>query len=188
MNVGVTVELLDTERAAKLRASRLTYAEVGRTAGDPPPGYRSFTRGVALPEGVGFAEATRDLLHWEVQQRAGLRVAASGDRVVPDAVVVLGLGIGPLRLRAPCRVVYVVDEARRQGFAYGTLPGHPESGEEAFLLEQLDDGTVRFTITVFSRPANVWVRLGEPIGRRVQDAVTARYFRALTGPRMRINQ
>jgi uncharacterized protein (UPF0548 family) len=30
----------------------------------------------------------------------------------------------------PCRVVYVVDEPRRAGFAYGTLPGHPEIGGE----------------------------------------------------------
>ena len=32
--------------------------------------------------------------------------------------------LGPVR--APCRVVYVVDEPDRRGFAYGTLPGHPE--------------------------------------------------------------
>ena len=30
-------------------------------------------------------------------------------------------------LRAPCRVVYVIDEPDVRGFAYGTLPGHPES-------------------------------------------------------------
>jgi uncharacterized protein (UPF0548 family) len=36
--------------------------------------------------------------------------------------------LGPIRV--PCRVVYVLDEPERRGFAYGTLPGHPESGEE----------------------------------------------------------
>jgi uncharacterized protein (UPF0548 family) len=49
--------------------------------------------------------------------------------------------------------VYVVSETGRSGLAYGTLPRHPESGEEAFLLEQQDDGTVTFTVTAFSRPA-----------------------------------
>jgi uncharacterized protein (UPF0548 family) len=38
-------------------------------------------------------------------------------------VVVLGLDIGPLRISAPCRVVYAVAEPDCQGFAYGTLPG-----------------------------------------------------------------
>jgi uncharacterized protein (UPF0548 family) len=56
---------------------------------------------------------------------------APGSRVgadcVPGAVVMLGLGIGSLRLQAPCRVVYMVDESRRRGFAYGTLAGHREA-------------------------------------------------------------
>ncbi|HEV8560641.1 MAG TPA: DUF1990 family protein [Actinophytocola sp.] len=43
---------------------------------------------------------------------------------------------------APGRVVHVVEEEHRRGFAYGTLPGHPECGEEAFLLERHADGTV----------------------------------------------
>jgi Domain of unknown function (DUF1990) len=41
------------------------------------------------------------------------------------------------RSAAPCRVVCVVDEAgptSKFGFAYGTLPGHVESGEERFLI------------------------------------------------------
>lgn len=50
------------------------------------------------------------------------------------ALVLPGVGAGPLRLRAPCRVVYTVTESRRRGFAYGTLPGHPECGEEAFVI------------------------------------------------------
>jgi uncharacterized protein (UPF0548 family) len=31
-------------------------------------------------------------------------------------------------------VVYVVDEHDRRGFAYGTLRGRPESGEELFAV------------------------------------------------------
>lgn len=33
------------------------------------------------------------------------------------------------------RIVYVVDEPRRFGCAYETLPGHVERGEERFLIE-----------------------------------------------------
>ncbi len=177
----MNVVLLDPGVAARLRASGLTYPEVGATAGRLPSGYRTLRRARRLPATVDLRTAAEELARWQVQRRAGLRVAASDSRVVPDAVVVLGFGAGPLTVRAACRVVYVVDEPRRRGFAYGTLPGHPESGEEAFVLEQHDDGTVTFTITAFSRPASTLARLAGPLGRRVQDAVTNRYLRALTG-------
>jgi uncharacterized protein (UPF0548 family) len=32
-----------------------------------------------------------------------------------------------------------VDEPGRRGFAYGTLPGRPETGEEAFVVEKTND-------------------------------------------------
>ena len=44
--------------------------------------------------------------------------------------------------KVPARVVYVIDEPLRKGFAYGTLPGHPETGEEAFIVEYRDDDSV----------------------------------------------
>lgn len=162
-----------------LRAASLTYPEVGRTAGPLPAGYRIIDRTRTLPPGTDFDQASRALLHWRVQQRAGLRVAASSDEVTPDAVVEVRIGIGPLALPAPCRVVYVVDEPHRRGFAYGTLAGHPECGEEAFVLERHEDGTVSFTITAFSRPASPLAKLAGPLARRLQDFVTSRYLKAL---------
>jgi uncharacterized protein (UPF0548 family) len=119
------------------------------------------------------------VLGWQVQLRAGVAVAASAPVVTPGAVVIVGLGAGPVRLSAPCRVVYLVEEPRRLGFAYGTLPGHPESGEEAFIVEQHADDSVTFTITAFSRPATTLARLAGPVGRLVQARVTARYLRTL---------
>jgi len=80
---------------------------------------------------------------------------------------------------APGRVVSVVDEPRRQGFAYGTLPGHPERGEESFVLSLLDDETIDFTLVAFSRPAVWWSRAGAPVSRWVQKRITARYLDAL---------
>lgn len=73
--------------------------------------------------------------------------------MAPGAVaIILRLGVGSLAVEAPVRVVYLVDEPHRKGFAYGTLPGHPESGEEAFVVELHDGGAVTFAITAFSRP------------------------------------
>ena len=55
------------------------------------------------------------------------------------------------------------------GFAYGTLPGHVESGEERFLVEwdRGDDG-VWYDILAFSRPNHILTRLGYPVVRRLQ--------------------
>lgn len=94
-----------------------------------------------------------------------------------DTVLVL-LASGPLQIIAPCRIVYVIDEPERFGLAYGTLPGHPECGEEAFVLGREATGTV-FYITAFSRPAVLLTRVGAPIARRLQLRFTDRYLEAL---------
>jgi uncharacterized protein (UPF0548 family) len=169
----VTVELLTAARAAELKSAPFTYAEVGATAGALPAGYRTISRRVRLS--VGFDDAVDRLLAWRVQEASGFRVLASSARVEPDSVVVLRLG----PVKVPCRVVYVVDEPTRQGFGYGTLPGHPESGEEAFVLDRNDDGSVSFTVTAFSRHATLLTKLGGPVGRLVQNLVTERYLGAL---------
>jgi uncharacterized protein (UPF0548 family) len=101
--------------------------------------------------------------------------------IVPGDSVVLGIPFGPFRVHAPARVVYVVNEPNRKGFAYGTLPGHPESGEEAFIVEQTDDGSVWLQISAFSRPANGFWWLVYPVLRLAQAFYTRRYFESLSG-------
>lgn len=79
----------------------------------------------------------------------------------------------------PARVLELIDEPVRRGFVYGTLPGHPERGEEAFLVTIDDDGTVRVIVQGFSRPGpGIWT-LGSPALRLVQAIYTRRYLRAL---------
>ena len=72
----------------------------------------------------------------------------------------------------PCRVVWAdLGDAgsTEAAFAYGTLDGHAESGEERFAIA-LDPATeqVRYEILAFSRPALALTRLGYPLARRVQ--------------------
>ena len=175
---GLTV--LPIEVRDRLAVAELTYREVGATAGDLPAGYHQFTR--SFPIGCGhqlFAAAGDAVRQWQVQLGAGLQVSASSPTALAGTVLLLGLGIGSLRLRAPCRVVYAVDEPRRRGFAYGTLAGHPESGEEAFMIEHHDDDSVSFTITAFSRPATRLAKIAGPLGAVVQRQITARYLRSL---------
>jgi uncharacterized protein (UPF0548 family) len=158
----------------------LTYPEHGATRAGLPSGYDQVTRDVSVGRGrAAFDRAARGLLGWQMHRAAGMSVAASAPTAEVGAVVVLGVGWGPLRLPAPCRVVYRVDESDRRGFAYGTLPGHPERGEESFVLELRADGEVRFAIRAFSRPATALARAGGPLTRVAQALFTDRYVRAL---------
>jgi uncharacterized protein (UPF0548 family) len=166
------------ERAA-LQAAAYTYREVGATAQPtPPPGYHHLERARTLP-GLGLETAAEQLMSWRLQERSGIRVAASTPTAEPETVVLMRLGVGLASLRIPCRVVYTIDEPDRVGFAYGTLPGHPESGEELFLLERAAGDQVRLTISAFSNPATVLARAGGPATRLGQHLMTRRYLRAL---------
>ncbi|WP_223874608.1 DUF1990 domain-containing protein [Salinispora fenicalii] len=65
------------------------------------------------------------------------------------------------------------------GFAYGTLSGHPECGEEAFLVRRGAGGQVYFEVRAFSRPDSLPARMAGPVGRLVQDLITRRYLGAM---------
>jgi uncharacterized protein (UPF0548 family) len=166
--------------ADRLRAARLTYPEIGSTARALPSGYRHVNRTERLGSGPdAFTEAAAALMSWQAHLRAGLRVSVAGRTAAVGVNVLLHVRIGPLRVTAPCRVVYVVDEPSRRGFAYGTLDGHPESGEEAFTISLTGDGAVIFAVTAFSRPATWLARAAGPIGRYAQDMLTGRYLKSL---------
>jgi uncharacterized protein (UPF0548 family) len=67
------------------------------------------------------------------------------------------------------RIVYVIDNCDRQfGFAYGTLPGHVESGEERFMVEWDEDDAVWYDLRAVSRPRHWVTRLGYPLTRLQQ--------------------
>jgi uncharacterized protein (UPF0548 family) len=76
-------------------------------------------------------------------------------------------------------VVYVVDAVDQFGFAYGTLPGHPEMGEVAFTVSRNSAEEIGFRVLSFSRTVDPLARLGAPVTRWVQKRVTRRYLTAL---------
>jgi uncharacterized protein (UPF0548 family) len=157
----------------------LTYPEVGATAAALPPGYHHLSRSRVVGRGeTAFKTAADALMKWDVQRRAGLGVQPAGP-VRLGADVTLTLRFGPVRITAPCRVVAVLDEPRLRGFAYGTLPGHPETGEERFVLAWLPDDRVLFMITAFSRPGRWYTRLAGPLARLAQGRATEAYLAAL---------
>jgi uncharacterized protein (UPF0548 family) len=160
-----------------------TYREVSATAAPgrlPPAGFRLLRVRPRLGSGAEvFGAAGRALAEWRMHRRAGVRVETAVPRAEPGVRVVVGVGVGRLRLRGTCRVVWVADEPRRAGWAYGTLPGHPECGEEAFEVTWEEDDSVWLTVTAFSRPAILLTRLGGPLTRLLQRQYARRCGRVL---------
>jgi uncharacterized protein (UPF0548 family) len=112
--------------------------------------------------------------------------------VAGENVAVLIRAVGVWWLNA-ARIVYVVHESTalwtRFGFAYGTLPGHLEAGEERFLIEWAhDDDSVWYDILAFSRPRHFLTRLGKWQVRRLQqrfrDDSVAAMLRAVSGEKL----
>ncbi|QBJ98902.1 DUF1990 domain-containing protein [Rhodococcus sp. ABRD24] len=155
----------------------MTYREVGATAGILPAGYRHVRESIRIGRGEDvFLAASDALMRWDIHRGAGLAVNAESPSAAPGVSVALRW----IGFTIPCRVVYVVDEPDRRGFAYGTLTGHPESGEERFCVERGPDGTVTAVITAFSRPGRWFTRIGDPVARVVQARMTHRYLEAFT--------
>ncbi|MGW1163810.1 DUF1990 family protein [Streptomyces sp. NPDC002513] len=150
-----------------------TYEDVGATRdGHYPEGFHPLHVRVRIGEGEEvFRRASDALFTWELHRAMGVGVLATAERAAPGADVTLTLAG---MIKAPCRVVWTVEEHRRAGWAYGTLPGHPESGEEAFVVNRTGDGTVWLTITAFSRPAKWYAKAGGPATRGLQQAYARR--------------
>ena len=171
----------DLERLLSEQASeRVTYDEVGATRGSLPEGYRHDRHVIELRAGErSYRHAIDGLRGWEAHRRAGLTVHPAQPAVRQGETVVLAVSLPGISAIAACRIVYVIDEPDQFGFAYGTLPAHPEQGEEAFLVQRDGQGTVRFAVTAFSRPRHPLARVGSPIARRIQLSVTRRYLNGL---------
>ncbi|MDT3400693.1 DUF1990 domain-containing protein [Streptomyces sp. B1866] len=159
----------------------LTYREAGATrAGPLPPGYRHLRVRTLVGYGPGaFAAARAAVMDWRMHRAVGVTIETAGPVAVPGLRVVVGLGAGRLRLRAPCAVVWTMAEERRAGFGYGTLRGHPQAGEEAFAVSLEQDASVVLTVTAFSRPAAWYTRAAGPLVPAFQRAYARRCGRVL---------
>lgn len=159
---------------------RFSYDAIGSTrSGQTPPGYHRLEHRALVGTGDEvFLRAGEALMTWKMHNAAGFQLQATEPRADIGVNSLGVLGLGKLGLPVPCRVVWIVDEPDRTGFGYGTLAGHPEGGEESFVVTREDD-EVWFTVLAYSRPATWYTRLGGPIGRRGQLFFARRYASAL---------
>jgi uncharacterized protein (UPF0548 family) len=149
-----------------------TYAAVGVTRDDDnatPAGYERDRNRQPLGTGeVAFAAARDAIRAWQMFPPPLATIEPAGIPIAEGEVAIVVIHMfGAWSLHA-ARIVYVIDEPRRFGFAYGTLPGHAAQGEERFLVEWLADDTVWYDLQAFSRPQHWWMRLAYPIARRMQ--------------------
>lgn len=172
----------------------LSYDAVGATSvvdakHETPPGYRRFEETVLVGTGTDhWTFASHAILRWGIKTRSGFTIQGADGTSVTNTVVSPGdrfwlvAHMGPLRIKEPVRIVAVVDQPRRKGFAYGTLVGHPVSGEEAFILDLDDDGSVWLTIRSLTRPATGLRRATFPALALAQRWYRRRYLCALIEP------
>ena len=162
--------------------SELTYEPVGMSLGwrPVPDGYRDVQHERAVGQGedayrkVGYA-----LMHWEIHRKAGFQVSAQHSAVRPDERVGLVMPfLGVLGVTAICKTVAVVAEGDTTGFAYGTLPGHPQEGEESFLLSHRPDDSVVLTIRAVSKPASALIKLAGPLAHAKQAGAAKKFLAA----------
>jgi uncharacterized protein (UPF0548 family) len=161
----------------RARHDEVTYEEVGQSRSNGLPcGYRHDRLLVQVGHGdADWGRAQEAIRQWRAHHGAGLTVTPEAAPIEEGGTVVVSRNLGPVLLIAPCRLVYTTETAIRFGFAYGTLPGHPEQGEEAFHVS-FEDGRVLAEIVAFSRPADLLTRLAGPLARRIQKATTNRYI------------
>ncbi len=125
-----------------------------------------------------WQRVAREVLQWRVKTASGFTVDSTGPVSQGEHAVVTARLFG-VTVVEPVEVVSVVEEADRVGFAYRTMPGHPVSGEEAFIVQRQGD-EVRLTIRSLTRPApqQPWRAL-YPVLRISQRIARRRYLRAL---------
>jgi uncharacterized protein (UPF0548 family) len=157
---------------ARQRQEPFSYPEVGQSEGGTPAGYDLDHNRVRLGEGPAVLEAAcAALRRWEMFPGPWTRIEPADAPIAEGTVVAIVAHVLGIWWLNACRIVYVLDETepvRRFGFAYGTLTGHAERGEERFSVELLADGSVWYDVRAFSRPRYWPVRLGYPLARRLQ--------------------
>lgn len=152
-----------------------SYPEVeGTRRGEFPPGYNHDRNEIVLGSGQrDFERAVEGLLSWKMFPSPWARVLPTDFTPVAGGTLTLLFHLAGLHWKSAGRIVYLVDETdavtrHRLGFAYGTLPGHVEIGEERFTIAWRMDDSVVYELQAFSRPRYWMARLAKPLARRWQ--------------------
>ncbi len=153
----------------------LSYDGVGGSiSGGHPAGYHSHSS--ELTVAADWEAAKSAIRSWSGHRSAGGVLAPETPPLTQGATMAFGVRVLGVWATGTCRIVEVIDHDERFGFSYGTLPHHPERGEEMFAVDKNGDGTVTFRVAAFSKPAGLVTTMIGPIGRLIQRTMTRRYL------------
>jgi uncharacterized protein (UPF0548 family) len=150
-----------------------SYGEIDATKTTPPRGYDIDHNRIQLGTGREvFTRAKEAVRRWEMFNLGWLQLWKPTAPIAVDTTVAVLAHVWSIWILNACRIVYVIDDTGPMdifGFAYGTLPGHVERGEERFTVQwNHTDDSVWYDILAFSRPNHWLTRLGYPYVRRLQ--------------------
>jgi uncharacterized protein (UPF0548 family) len=160
----------DAEIESFLTAQRdlpFSYEEVGASRDKIPQNYPINHRLVQIGSGAeAFASAKFSIQLWTMYRLDWTRLYPRDAPIAVGETVCVVVNHTFCWSINPCRIVYVLDEkgeTEKFGFAFGTLPGHSETGEEKFTVEwRHQDDSVWFELLSFARPHDTLAKIGFP--------------------------
>ena len=144
------------------------YKAINGTQSPPVKGFDNDHSFIILGQGGAVWDSAKKVLqNWQQFPVLWTKIEPIAPLQKGEVVAVLFRLFG-LWFVNSARIVYTLDDDKTYGFAYGTLPGHVEKGEECFWIERNAEGEVSYHIRAFSQPAYWIVWLGYPIARYYQ--------------------
>lgn len=165
----------------------LSYSVVGGTAPAtekwlPPDGWRAHERTVPIGSGTElWNEVSSAVLAWGIKTRSGFAVEpplVAGRSARQGERYWLVARVSAIRVREPVEIVTTISTRDRVALAYGTLNGHPVSGEEAFIVHRDDNGNLSLTLRSLTRAGRGPWRALFPLILIAQRVYRRRYLRA----------
>jgi uncharacterized protein (UPF0548 family) len=144
-----------------------SYNEVGASQAKIPPGYPINHHRIQIGSGAdAFARAKEAIQSWTMYKLSWTRLYPFDAPIAVGEVVCVVVNHGFCWSANPCRIIYVLEESgevEKFGFAFGTLPGHSEEGEERFTIEwRHADDSVWYELLAFARPHHILAKIGSP--------------------------
>lgn len=172
MRISFTFPALDSLYSwlEKRKEEAHSYSEIGASRNRQfPHGYDHDRNEIRIGQGRDdFEKGIEALKHWKMFPAPWTKVMPSPIEWESGKEVAVMFRLFGLWWWNSCRIVYVIDEPNKKGFAYGTLQSHVEKGEEIFLVEMEPDGSVWYRIQAFSQPNFILTKIFKPVARFYQ--------------------
>ncbi len=160
-------------KLSDLAGRPLTYAHVGATAGQLPPGYHHVRLSAPIGRGRDRSEqAGATVMRYGMLRGAGLRVTRPPrwPRSAPTSWASWARSSRPAGWSSSSTKRTVAFRVRQPARAR-------VAGEEMFGVRyEPRDDSVHAEVVAFSRPATWWSQIGAPVASVVQRVITRRYL------------